>query len=228
LRILHFTDLHSHYQFLYKIIDRVQPDIIIFSGDITHFGSQTDIEELWQELEHFSNIKMYAVLGNCDPSSTIINAFKGTRINYIGFKIEAFDENGVIVGIDGGLKSIFATVNEYWEEDYDKFVEKIQLSEIWKNSKFKIVVSHNPPYGLLDKVQSGHKGSRALLKLTQQANLYLCGHIHEQKDYKVIPNGFIINPGPYRTHHYCIIDYQNPQEIRIELKNFYLKDRKNG
>ena len=75
---------------------------------------------------------------------------------------------------------------------------KRRLNEILKNNKDAIIISHSPPFGVLDKITSGeHVGSEILLKAIEKHDprLVLCGHIHEAKGEKKVGKTQIINLG---------------------------------
>jgi len=71
---------------------------------------------------------------------------------------------------------------------------------------FDILVCHQPPYGILDKVtakfaprhwQGKHAGSKAILDYIkkEQPKYVFCGHIHEGKGYKKVGNSEVYNLG---------------------------------
>jgi hypothetical protein len=77
-------------------------------------------------------------------------------------------------------------------------IRGIHLNALLKNSKFPIVLSHAPPYGILDKIHSGHHiGSRILLNAIKKhpPSFVLCGHVHEAKGIKKIGKTTVINLG---------------------------------
>lgn len=73
--------------------------------------------------------------------------------------------------------------------------------------KDSILVCHNPPYGFVDKINSGkHVGSKILLEAIRknQPKLVLCGHIHEAKGKAKIGKTNIYNLGSHGD--YIIFD----------------------
>ena len=59
-----------------------------------------------------------------------------------------------------------------------------KLNKLLHESKYSILISHAPPYNILDKIHSGkHVGSKILLKAIKKhpPEYVLCGHIHEAK-----------------------------------------------
>jgi len=110
----------------------------------------------------------------------------------------------------------FILFDMIYEEHSHKFLSKYFIDKIKNNEREKrlnkllnelenpIVLSHAPPYGVLDKTKSGkHVGSKILLKAIKkhQPKLVLCGHIHEAKGKAKIGKTQVINLG-------CCGDYE--------------------
>lgn len=80
----------------------------------------------------------------------------------------------------------------------------IKLSRLLKENKDALLLSHAPPYKILDKTKSGkHVGSKILLEAIKkhQPKLVLCGHIHESKGKAKIGKTRVVNLG-------CCGDYE--------------------
>jgi len=83
---------------------------------------------------------------------------------------------------------------------------KKRLNKILKGSKDSVVISHAPPFSVLDKTYFGkNAGSRVLLEAIKkhQPKLVLCGHIHEAKGEKKIGKTKVINLG---IHGYKVLE----------------------
>jgi Icc-related predicted phosphoesterase len=110
----------------------------------------------------------------------------------------------------GGIDFVFFDV--IWEKSTTRLgVEKLKkkwiitgksrkrrLNKILKAVKNPIVISHSPPFGVLDKITSGeHVGSEILLKAIKKygPRLVLCGHIHESAGEKKMGKTKVINLG---------------------------------
>jgi len=79
-----------------------------------------------------------------------------------------------------------------------------KLYKMLGENKNSILITHNPPYGYLDKIQSGkHVGSKIILNAIKkyQPKLVLCGHIHEAKGKAKIRKTEVYNLG-------CCGDYK--------------------
>lgn len=73
-----------------------------------------------------------------------------------------------------------------------------KFNKIMREAEDPILVSHAPPYGVLDKVPKiGHVGSKVVLKAIKKhkPRYVLCGHIHEGKGKKKIGKTLVINAG---------------------------------
>lgn len=110
----------------------------------------------------------------------------------------------------------FILFDMIYEEHSHKFLSKyftdkiknnkrlVKLNKLLKRNKDSVLVSHAPPYGVLDKTKSGkHVGSKILLEAIKkhQPKLVLCGHIHEAKGKAKIGKTQVINLG-------CCGDYE--------------------
>ncbi len=222
MKILLLSDLHGNYKNLYKIIkDNMPIDYIFIAGDITNFGPAEEILDLYEELKYFNNIKnIYAVFGNCDYITKNKKIIAQTSIIYVGDKIATIDKNKIaIAGIDGGLKSIFGTISEFSEKDFNEKVNNITNNKNWNNTPYKIVITHTPPYKHLDKVFVKHIGSKSIAKLIGKVNLIVCGHVHEQQGKDEAKGTIIINPGPFKNGHYAILELDN----NFNLKNLIFR-----
>jgi len=81
---------------------------------------------------------------------------------------------------------------------------KRRLNEMLGGLSDAIVISHSPPFGVLDMIHSGqHVGSKILTSAIKkhQPKLVLCSHIHEARGEKKIGKTRVINLG-------CLGDYR--------------------
>ncbi|VVB82801.1 3',5'-cyclic adenosine monophosphate phosphodiesterase CpdA [uncultured archaeon] len=73
-----------------------------------------------------------------------------------------------------------------------------RLNELLKENSNSILITHNPPYGVVDKAWNGeHVGSKILLNAIKkyQPKYVFCGHIHEAKGRAKIGETIIYNLG---------------------------------
>ncbi len=95
-------------------------------------------------------------------------------------------------------------LSKYFTNSIKNNEREKRLNKLLNESENPIVLSHAPPYGILDKTKSGkHVGSKILLKAIKkhQPKLVLCGHIHEAKGKAKIGKTQVINLG-------CCGDYE--------------------
>lgn len=82
-----------------------------------------------------------------------------------------------------------------------------KLNKLLKENKNSILISHNPPYGYVDKACNGkHVGSKIILDAIKryQPKYVFCGHIHEAKGKAKIGNTIVYNLGS--NGDYIVVD----------------------
>ncbi|MBN2485864.1 MAG: metallophosphoesterase, partial [Bacteroidales bacterium] len=160
MKILHITDIHSNFDTLRTIIVPNKFDLLLISGDITHFGGTSDLKTAIEILDS-TGIAYYAVTGNCD---------KPECEQYLRNYLKSIDSNVVdletvsLTGLSGSLHCPGKTPNEFSEKD---FAAKLSIIEQkLRPSRPFIFVAHQPPYNTLnDKLVTGmHTGSKNIRK----------------------------------------------------------------
>ena len=164
IKIVYFTDIQSDYFFtqsrkklkrLVKLINKQNPDIILFGGDFINKARGTEV--VFEELSFLENRKnMYVVLGNHDyhDYNKISKKMKELEINVL-------KNEGVMLGKEEN--SIFlAGVDDYLRGNSN--VEKALLDN---DGKYTILLCHNPDY--IEKIPE---------KCREKIDLILCGHTH--------------------------------------------------
>jgi Icc-related predicted phosphoesterase len=186
LKILSIADIHgSQYRLniLLKNIEKYSPDLVIICGDITQFGPKDVAINILNQIE----VKTFAVHGNIDTKDVLM-AIEDSNANNIHLKKIIF-KNFSFIGLGGDINiPINTKINIKFDESFKKFDEVIDESTI--------LVTHNPPYGLQDKLFLGfHAGSKFIKGIINQYNplLVLCGHIHENPGYVKYKKTTIVN-----------------------------------
>ncbi len=181
LRIAHFSDLHVNKLYvsakrIKASLDKVNPDIIILSGD--YIQNQKDIPKFMLLLNEFNNVyPVYLTLGNHDhkafkhPNNSKSNCSKESTCGKISSFIDKIQETGATVLLNSNTSIIKnnTTYNligiddlKHGKPDVDKAFDGIFPSSI--NNSVNIVFSHNPDM---------------LFNLPQEkADYFLCGHFH--------------------------------------------------
>jgi len=174
MKILATADLHgSQYRLniLLKNIEKYSPDLVIICGDITQFGPGEVAKNFLDQIP----IETFAITGNIDTKDVgkAIDESKATNI-----EMKRVEKKGVMfVGISGSIDKLLSTDKKLLDEK-------------------SVIVSHEPPYGIQDKVFLGmHAGSKELREIIDEykPRLVLCGHIHEDPGYTKTNNIIVVN-----------------------------------
>jgi Icc-related predicted phosphoesterase len=216
MKILHLTDLHNNIWNLGTILHSENPDLVVLSGDLTHFGNSLDMQTIINSIKLEISVPLLAVSGNCDNPETI-ETLKALNVS-IENKIFEY-QNFNFIGLGGSLPCPGKTPNEYSEDDFN---EKIQYIESKLGSdKPIILVCHQPPFKTKnDRIINGiHVGSKIIRRFIENYQPIICltGHIHEGKGIDSIGKCQIINPGPYKNGHYATIEFTGEQSPVISL-----------
>ncbi len=193
MKILAAADIHGEKKFIDKIVKKAKEndvDLILVAGDITHL--ETKLEGIIGELKKAGK-PIILIPGNEESVATVdflVEMYSPGVYNIHAYSIKYKDIG--IIGIGGATKvgPHFVTEEEVWDV-LMKGLQKV------KDSKFKIVLAHEPPDGT--KLALKFRGSKALREFIEkyQPDLVICGHIHEaQGMYERLGKTFIINPGP--------------------------------
>lgn len=151
MKIVHFSDLHykkviteKRVKNLIKEINRLKPDIVIFTGDLLDKDYEMTNQDINFLIEEFSKIESkygnYAILGDHDYSQieTIQNIY--LQSNFILLKNEGtiiYNENNDKIFI-GGLESYIKN-----KADIHSVLKSVQDEE---DIFYKIVLVHEPDY----------------------------------------------------------------------------------
>lgn len=168
LRLLHLSDLHverltARESHLLQLVEQVQPEIIVITGDylnLSYVDDPTARAEVRKVLEKLSApLGVYAILGSppVDPRTTTPSLFAGlANIRLLR------DELAVLSLADGRKLSLLGLDCEHdLESDASAFKG---LAELAPADSMRLLLYHSPE----------------LMPLVQQydIDLYLCGHTH--------------------------------------------------
>lgn len=193
MKLFCLSDIHGDF----GIITRAKRwtddyDLILISGDITHFNSKMVAEKMVESLKTLGRILL--VPGNCDlPETHMVFEDEAVSLHGQGRVIEDIG----FFGVGGSPITPFDTPFEISEDAISNL-----LNEGYKEiigCKKKIMVSHPPPYGTeVDKTKDGkHGGSKAVYDFIKNfdIDMVLCGHIHEARGEDRINDTLVINNG---------------------------------
>ena len=179
-------------------------DLILLSGDITHFGGQKEASEIINQIKAY-NPNILGVTGNCDTKE-VDTYLEKENIQIHGRYIEI--EGVTIFGAGGSLPCPSPTPNIYTESEYMEILDS-STEGIEENSP-KIMISHQPPINTLnDTLSSGaHVGSETVREFIKKIEPLVCftGHIHEAPGIDEIGRTKIVNPGPLGTRSYAYLE----------------------
>ncbi len=219
--ILHLTDLHGNESLIEKIREEILgADLILLSGDITHFGKENEAKNILKKIQNQNN-NVYAVSGNCDYPE-VEEYLRKANIT-LHRKIKHFAGYN-LTGLSGSLPCPGKTPLEYSETEADDWLSEIRKLLIPQIPL--ILLSHQPPFNTKndDVGHNRHVGSKAVRNFIEDVNPVLCltGHIHEGIGIDSIGCCKIVNPGPSRVGRYATIaiSNQSDRQIVINVKQF--------
>ncbi|MCF7791653.1 MAG: metallophosphoesterase family protein [Victivallales bacterium] len=195
IKFLSVSDIHGSV----NLIDNsrkslYEADVILISGDITHFGGKKEAAEVINEFSKY-NKNIFAVSGNCDKPE--VDEYLTEKNINLNKKIT--DIYGIkVFGLNASLKTPSSTPNEY-TSDYYKTIIKYYDS-IYPDSQPVIILTHQPPFGTVcDLIGDFHAGCQELTDFIKkhQPLACLCGHIHEADGIDQIGKTYVMNPGRF-------------------------------
>jgi uncharacterized protein len=222
MKILAVSDIHGKYMKIIEYLKKNTVDLIILTGDITHFGPPELAEEIINEISSF-DIPVLAIPGNCDPINLYGNIDNSNAINIHGRSVTI--KNIGICGFGGSNPTPFNTPLEFDEvEIYD---EARKAMESIKDHKVTLFITHAPPVGTkTDILPSGdHVGSDSIRRVIEefQPTLNICGHIHESRAMDEVGETKVVNPGMLSEGHACMINIDDSDENDIKINPEIIK-----
>lgn len=215
MNIIALTDIHGRTGVFRSLAEKIrQADLVILSGDITHFGNSKETVRIISELSDI-NQNIIAVTGNCDrPDCEQYLADKG--LSAFG-KTREFQ--GIhFFGISGSLPCPGRTPNEYSEEEYDALLSDVMFPK----GQPVILISHQPPFNTLNDAvaANSHVGSRSIRTFISRVKPLICftGHIHEGTGIDFIGKSAIVNPGPAFAGGYTSALVEGKTVKKLEIK----------
>ena len=215
MRVIAVSDIHNHITSIDLLKAQLSwADVVILSGDITHFGHRRDAEPIIEIIQK-SKKTILAVSGNCDHPD--VEDFLNER--GIGIHGQCRVLDGVVfVGSGGSLPAPVGTPNEKTEKEIANLLED-GIKDAPADLPL-ILVSHQPPYNTkADRIFNGsHVGSRSVRSFITQYRPVICftGHIHEGIGVDTLGNTVVVNPGPLNGFHVVRADLStNPPEVEV-------------
>lgn len=183
VKLLHISDTHGKHRLLQNL---PEADIIVHSGDLSEGGTESEILDF---LEWFVDLpykyKIF-VAGNHDHGLHNAN-IEGLPENCYHLSNFGVTIEGVkFYGVPLFMEDIEAGV-------FDENIRKIPADT-------DVLITHQPPYGILDSVETAHFGDRILLEtiLKIKPKYHLFGHAHdafgiEKSNHTTFVNGALLD-----------------------------------
>lgn len=215
MRLFAIADPHGNYASIRPLLEMAgKVDAVLIAGDITNFGP---IEKASDLIGMFSQ-RVMAVPGNCDPLS--MTQFLDSSSASLHNKVETF-KGITFVGFGGSNPTPFCTPFEMEECDIEERLEKL-MEDALAIKRPIVLLTHAPPYGILDAVGDMHVGCRATAKYLGRVSLVVCGHIHEARGIKEKDGTIIVNPGMAASGFAALIDIEgsgnSTEELKIDIR----------
>ena len=198
MKILHISDTHGCHR---RLHDLPHVDIVVHSGDFTMNGSE---QEALDFLNWFCNLdypQKVFICGNHDDC-----LYGGATIDGLDGNVHYLCNSGVeICGIKFYGVSMFM-------QDCITDRQTRHYANIPENTD--ILITHTPPFGILDFDDNINYGSEELLSRITivQPRLHLFGHIHAQHGIKIF-NGITFSNGAIMNADYSNLEKPNFIEI---------------
>ena len=199
MRILHLSDTHGVHQ---RLINLPEADIIVHSGDFTMTGTESEAIAFMIWLSHLPYAHKIFICGNHDEYLWNAN-IKGldANVHYLnntGIEIEGIKFYGVPMFLNDCI-----TGRQF--QNYANIL-----------ADTNVVITHEPPYGILDESDKTNFGSEELLQRIKniQPSAHLFGHIHRHHGMQKIGSTIFSN-GAIMKDNYT--DLQSPNIIDIHI-----------
>lgn len=182
-------------------------------------------------------IPLYGIFGNADHKWIVNQTDLGEHFNNLHLR-RIIHNNYTLIGYEGRPKYIFETYDNPTERAFEENEAYDELAKLFsKNNTKTILVTHAPPYEILDQVKEeyrkyavgtygkkakdGHIGSTAFQKInkTFKPELHIFGHIHEGKGTQRIGGTTFINTGNFgEEEEFVEISIPNTEPLEIKFR----------
>ncbi len=171
--IVVMSDTHGRH----REVEVPEGDLLIHAGDFTGSGSLRDIEEVDDWLAGLPHETKLLVAGNCDRCCEHSPEKVRERLDHARYlQDEAVEIDGLTIW------------GSPWQPKFLSMAFNLPrgeaLAEKWRAmpEETDVLVTHGPPYGILDRTSRGEQvGDRALLgRVTEvRPTVHVFGHVHE-------------------------------------------------
>lgn len=219
MRIVAITDLHGRSEALRAILaDANKPDIVLFGGDITNFGSVAEAEQLVRLAQQWAPTVL-AVAGNCDCvaiDQRLLDLKVGLHGRGLLFQTVGIHGVSAIPPWKRGMYQLS-------EEELAAAIER-GYAPI-REAKHRVLLAHVPPKDTkVDRTFLWiHAGSAAVRSFIdrEQPNLVFCGHIHEGRGLERLGQTLVCNCGLGARGEYAVAEIvENALEVSMRSVRF--------
>lgn len=205
-KILHISDLHGHFEFFDTEPFKIDSNIVVFSGDMlpNRFGwGNSTADKCLQEdfilknrkklLDFLQGRPLISVQGNHDQQSFSLLEEK-----------QIFDISTIPVPTRIQKINFWGFPYVYHCGDWNWQLGKERMKLILDSFPIKVdvLITHSPPFGILDQAQGEQCGIENLFSRINEKSIkyHLFGHIHEQGGKQVNLGGTIFSNGSFHAN----------------------------
>lgn len=197
MKILHLSDTHGCH---HRLKDLHEADILVHSGDFTMNGSEQEVIDFLNWFCDLDYPHKILICGNHD------DCLYGATINGLDNNVHYLCNSGIELY---GLR--FYGVPMFMA---DCITERQSLNYAKIPIDTDVLITHAPPFGILDFDDSINYGSEELLSCLNavKPRMHLFGHIHAQHG-MMVHNGIIFSNGAIMNADYS--NFATPNLIEI-------------
>ena len=239
MRILAFSDwrvqkINDVFSFVQDLEDPV--DFILYGGDDIGRFEEEGVNHFAELSKYTKHRKVLAVIGN-DDLPEVKRVLEGKNVHDLHQKPFIF-QNFAFIGLEASTSE--PAIIRYSEEEVKEHLKE-QHSEV--KGKKLIILSHTPPYGILDRgirfaqldEGSHHIGSTSLRNFIQQnkVNLVMCGHCHSHGGLSTqFRDTTVVNVSSHDSRgakgNFALIEINSKGQINIEWHDTFEKLKGNS
>jgi Icc-related predicted phosphoesterase len=205
LRLVCMSDLHN----ISPDFQVPDGDILIIAGDVCGYGTRRELEIFDDFLSRQGHAYKLLIAGNHDwPYARLpLEEAKGLVKNAVYLQ-----DNGIEIG---GLKFWGSPWQPWFLSWAFNLPRGPQLAEIWAKipDDIDVLITHTPPYGILDNVEGDNVGCEDLAKALKRIRpkVHVFGHIHEgygrvERDGTIYVNASLRNEFYHLVNEPIVID----------------------
>ena len=216
LRILGLADLHDHWEMLGQLND-VNADLIAFCGDL-HNGSTREKARPTVKALASLGLPVLIVPGNMDHKDVVPELWR--EAGFVMLHRSSFIEGEFgFLGLGGMVAKNHLRIGDparYYHSEEDVYRTLAEAYQDVSGTKFKIIITHQPPLGLRDTLYNGRSsGSVSLRRFVEEyrPQLLLCGHIHEDRGEASSGYTTILNVGELGRGYAALIELGETIEV---------------